>query len=39
VAEYTAPAAEHSIPRGLSLGLALAILAAAASAALMGLAG
>jgi ATP-binding cassette subfamily C protein CydC len=39
VAEYTAPAAERSIPRGLAVGLALAILAAAASAALMGLAG
>jgi ATP-binding cassette subfamily C protein CydC len=39
VAEHTAPAAERSIPRGLAAGLALAILAAAASAALMGLAG
>jgi ATP-binding cassette, subfamily C, bacterial CydC len=39
VAEYAAPAAERSIPRGLAVGLALAILAAAASAALMGLAG
>jgi ATP-binding cassette, subfamily C, bacterial CydC len=39
VAEYAAPAAERSIPRGLAAGLALAILAAAASAALMGLAG
>jgi ATP-binding cassette subfamily C protein CydC len=39
VTEHTAPAAERSIPRGLAIGLALAILAAAASAALMGLAG
>jgi ATP-binding cassette subfamily C protein CydC len=39
VADHTAPAAERSIPRGLAAGLALAILAAAASAALMGLAG
>jgi ATP-binding cassette subfamily C protein CydC len=39
VAEYAAPAAERSIPRGLAVGLALAILAAVASAALMGLAG
>jgi ATP-binding cassette subfamily C protein CydC len=39
VAEHAAPAAECSILRGLAIGLALAILAAAASAALMGLAG